>query len=125
MNSALAPERNVVPSVSVINKPCGIPLLAGAFLAAGRRRFCRQAALVTYIGRQTVIPRRSSPGALEKPGRRDDRNAAKRVKSEQVGVAANDQISLSVHRNFEELVVFRIATRGEGLVYCHQLGGRE
>ena len=46
---------------------------------------------------------------LEKQGGRDDRNAAERIESEQTGVAANNQIGPSVHRQFEELVIGRIA----------------
>ena len=52
---------------------------------------CRPVPLMTYMGSETVIPRRSSLSGLEKRGRRDGRNGSERIESEQVGMAANNQ----------------------------------
>src|SRR3954467_9764788 len=104
MNSALAPERNVVPSVSLINEPCGIPLFD--WPARPTR------AAPDNIGSNERNSAPFTARTLEKRGRRDDRNAAERIESEQIGVAANDQIGASVHRQFEEpLVLVKSAVR--------------
>jgi hypothetical protein len=52
-----------------------------------------------------------------------DRYIAKRIKREQIAVAAYDQIRMAVHRQLEKFVVGRITARGDELGDRHHLGG--
>ena len=102
MNSALAPERNVVPLSSVIRNlevsPSAVrPVQPGPTSAGMPARTARN-----NIGSENPNSAPIAARALEKQSRRDDRNAAERTRSEQVGVAANDQTGSSVHRQIKE-----------------------
>jgi hypothetical protein len=48
--------------------------------------------------------------------RRKDCYSAKGIEVEQVGVAGDDRIRSAMHRNFKELVVFRVAAGADGSV---------
>ena len=119
MNSALAPERNVVCRLmSVIDRTlkypfCRAPARRGTYW----RSSCRPAPLGTSVGREN---RNSAPITARNAGQHErwtnrggvtigmPRNGAR--SSEQIGVRpANDQIGPSIHCQFEELFFVRSA----------------
>lgn len=54
-----------------------------------------------------------------------DRNAAKWIEYEQIGIASNDRVGATVHGEFQKLVVHGIAALGYCLGDNHQFGRRE
>ena len=56
--------------------------------------------------------------ALHEAGRRDNRDAAKRIEHEQIAVASDDQMGTAVDRQLKKFVVSYIAAGGNALGYA-------
>jgi hypothetical protein len=52
--------------------------------------------------------------------RRDDRDAPKGIQDQQIGIAGHDHIRMAIHREFEKLVVGRVAASDDALGNRHR-----
>jgi len=69
-------------------------------------------------------PARLAAGAPHERCQRDNRDVAKRVQRQQIGITRYDHVGLSVYCQLEKFVVARIAAGGDALADFDQLGCR-